>query len=231
MKLDRITFTGACDTTNIDSLIDLQKEFPHVEWGILLSENKEGNHPRYPGKKFQEGLLAHKGLLNLSGHLCGRWTRELVEGNFTYAVDRHDMFNLWDRMQLNFYRPDKADPKFYSRLIQFPKEFIFQYGRGNPLFHEAVKKGIQQIWPLFDRSGGRGVEPTSWPKMIADYCGYAGGLGPDNLKDQLPKIEEVVGDKTIWIDFETKVRSSDDRTFELGKIRECLEIAKPWVEI
>lgn len=33
----------------------------------------------------------------------------------------------------------------------------------------------------------------------------------------------------IWIDMETRVRSNNDATFDLTKVRRCLEIAAPFV--
>lgn len=83
--------------------------------------------------------------------------------------------------------------------------------------------------PLFDVSGGIGVVPESWPKPFKDvYCGYAGGLGPTTIVEQLKRIEQVVGDCEIWIDMETRIRSENDAVFDLGKVVECIELALPW---
>src|SRR5262245_10120922 len=50
-----------------------------------------------------------------------------------------------------------------------------------------------------------GVVPAHWPAPIEGvYCGYAGGLGPDTLQEPLEKIATKVGDRTIWIDMETR---------------------------
>ena len=84
--------------------------------------------------------------------------------------------------------------------------------------------------PLFDLSGGAGILPESWPKAKGEYCGYAGGLSPENLEEQLEKIKCVVDeDQKIWIDVETHVRSSDDKQFDLDKVRKFLEISKRYV--
>ena len=69
-----------------------------------------------------------------------------------------------------------------------------------------------------------------WQKLDSVPMGYAGGLGPDTLAEQLPKIAEATGDRTIWIDMESKVRSEDDQQFDLDKVRACLEISKSWVD-
>jgi len=72
----------------------------------------------------------------------------------------------------------------------------------------------RKISPLFDSSGGRGVL-SEWPKIPNHnfgplWCGYAGGLGPNNIVDELFKIEEAVGDAEIWIDMESKIRNSNN---------------------
>jgi hypothetical protein len=53
-----------------------------------------------------------------------------------------------------------------------------------------------------------------------------GGLSPDNLEEQLLKLDEVVGSDTIWIDAETHLRSNGDEIFDLEKVKQFLEVAK-----
>jgi len=65
--------------------------------------------------------------------------------------------------------------------------------------------------------------------MARLYHGYAGGLGPENLAEQLPLIGQAAGDCRIWVDMESRVRSDNDRQFDLAKVRKCLEIAKPFI--
>ncbi|MDF2421383.1 MAG: hypothetical protein OPY06_00025, partial [Nitrosopumilus sp.] len=74
-----------------------------------------------------------------------------------------------------------------------------------------------------------GILPDQWSAPFEGaYTGYAGGLGPDNLENELHKIAEVCGENPIWIDAETKLRSDNDRIFDLQK-GEFLKIAEPWV--
>jgi hypothetical protein len=47
--------------------------------------------------------------------------------------------------------------------------------------------------------------------------------------EQLQRIETVAGDRTIWIDMETRVRSNADQLFDLGKVEDCLSISEGWV--
>jgi len=64
---------------------------------------------------------------------------------------------------------------------------------------------------LVDESKGTGILPERWPVPPTDYSiGYAGGIGPDNIKFVLETIQEVVvphDREDIWIDMETRLRS------------------------
>jgi len=77
---------------------------------------------------------------------------------------------------------------------------------------------------LFDSSGGRGLAPVSWPAPLpGTTCGYAGGLGPDTLTEQLPLIHTAANGRGYWIDMEGRLRTPEDR-FDLDRARRCLEI-------
>lgn len=67
--------------------------------------------------------------------------------------------------------------------------------------------------------------PTTWPKPFSNVrTGYAGGLNPDNLEEQLTKIAAVVGNNSVSIDMESGVRTNNE--FDLDKVRRCLQMAK-----
>ena len=93
-----------------------------------------------------------------------------------------------------------------------------------------MARGLNAV-ALFDHSGGKGRVPRHWTPIPHQevFTGYAGGLGPDNLADELKRIHDAVGEATIWIDLETKVRSDDDKVFDLDKVRRCYDIARPYV--
>jgi phosphoribosylanthranilate isomerase len=62
---------------------------------------------------------------------------------------------------------------------------------------------------LFDQSGGRGIETTEWETPLENkICGYAGGLGPQNINEQFSLIQSVA-DRPFWIDMEGKIRTED----------------------
>ena len=241
MILDRVTITGADASIRTDDLEKISLDFPFVEWGILASKSNRGGAPRFPSPRWftdLQGIAEMTGDLQLSLHLCGRWVRDLLVGNVTFPESHLHCFR---RVQLNFHAENTpcVPGKFGACLREIGKEFIFQIDNsgGNEHMTAALEQAVAQSYPLFDLSGGAGVVPKEWPKPFSmdgdDFCchGYAGGLGPDNLEHEIGRIAAVVGDCRIWIDMETRVRSEDDRQFDLEKVRRCLEIAAPFVSV
>lgn len=240
MNLDRVTITGADDSITPGALFSLSSRFPFVEWGILFSRAHTGG-PRFPSiswiNALQTEVRRRAVPMKLSLHLCGNVVRQLLLGNDELTASMRDEF---DRVQLNFHaeRTPCAPDDFYRALHDFGghRQFIFQLdgALGNKhlqsvlLLNEANK--VDAV-PLYDISGGAGVLPESWPKPIPGlYMGYAGGLGPDNLAEQLPLIAAAAGDARFWIDMETRVRSNSNQQFDLEKVEECLTICSPFVE-
>lgn len=236
MKIKQITFTGADDSINPEDLINISQEFPFVEWGILLSKSSIET-PRFPSMKWMDKLneLCDDHSLDeeimLSGHLCGRWLRDWLIG--VNSMPDFPLFSLFKRIQLNFHGGSQKvdEDKFFSILKSGEgKDFIFQIDeKNNELYRSAIQEGVN-AYPFFDLSGGAGLLPEKWDTPLdSKYCGYAGGLGPDNLDEQLEKINKIIGDRTIWVDMETKVRSDDNKKFDLDKVRSCISIVKEWI--
>lgn len=236
MKIDRVTITGADDSVDPKDLIEITKEYPFVEWGILLSR-KSGGSNRFPTtdwmKKLLEISLEHP--MRLSGHLCGTWVKDLVHGNgFSFIHEEPILAHMFQRIQLNFHAIVHQIEKdnFIKSLQQLPDvQYIFQLDDVNNQILDVAHQAKINAVPLFDTSSGIGQLPESWPKIKEGfYCGYAGGLSPENLEEQLAKIKEQVGNNTIWIDVETKVRSHDDMQFDLTKVKKFLEITKKYIK-
>lgn len=233
MRVDRVTITGADDSVTADELIEITKRFPFVEWGILYSRSSQGT-PRYPsGVWCLDHLerLAQAGA-RLSAHLCGYWVRRLVlDGAFEWRERFAATQHFYPRIQLNFHGEfHKQHPTFSSVLKQDGRQFILQCDGVNDraVLAAHVHSGVGV--PLFDRSHGGGVVPETWPVAWPGvYCGYAGGLGPSNVVDQLTRIGEVSGDERIWIDMERQVRSADDTRLDLTKVLRVLEHVAPFI--
>jgi hypothetical protein len=239
--IDRVTITGPDDSIRPEELLPLTERFPFVEWGILISASNSKT-PRFPSNSWIANLLqlASEMPMNLSLHMCGRWVREMLMGKeCPLSASITDWFQ---RIQLNFHAektPCDVDP-FLDALnrLGIGHQYIFQIdGNGGNEHYVAARDRAAQIKrpcdlvPLFDISGGAGILPESWPAPTGPgYHGYAGGLGPHNLEEQIPLILKAAGTNRIWIDMETHVRSAYDRQFDLKRVERCLEIAKPFIQ-
>lgn len=238
MELDRVTITGADDSVKVSDMVELNKKYPFVEWGILLSSSREGQ-PRYPSLEWMRSLeqVHRRWQMVLSGHLCGQWVRSLCRGNRRFESERSELVGMFQRVQINFHGdPHDVDgEKFVTALKKWDGgevQFIFQFDDvNNAVMAKAVEAGVD-VAPLFDTSGGAGIYPAEgWPAHFGDYCGYAGGLHPDKIGDQLMDIDAAVGPKKrAWVDVETHVRSEDDLRLDLNKVDAFLAKCKPWVQ-
>lgn len=222
--ITKVTITGADDSITPAELMLLGEEFPFVEWGILFS-NQFGN-PRFPSLEWIDDLLEiATNETNLSLHLCGRYVRDLLLGNDHFSQDIP--VNCFKRIQINTHGRTHTTAGFLAEVLRkYPDvQWIFQYDNVNTRFIDLLKGSDINHAALFDLSHGAGLLPSKWPDPLRVPCGYAGGLSPDNLIDQIHKIEEKAGSAEIWIDMETHVRSNMDQKFDLQKVRKCLEIS------
>ncbi len=233
--LDQVTITGADDSIAIGDLSVLPyKDYQFVEWGILFSETKQGGC-RFPSAEWLRSLKSVKELnpkMKLSAHLSGRYVRDLVQEGRESWFDLHsDLWHIFERIQLNFHGNwHKISREFLELLPRLQgKQIIFQVNGVNDLAWAQCQNYCDAV-PFFDASHGAGVMPNEWPQPFTGvYNGYSGGLGPENLVVEIPKIAKAAGDTRFWIDMETKVRSDDDSKFDLDKVRACLMAAASFV--
>jgi hypothetical protein len=230
MKLKYVTLTGADDAVNGEEMLAISEQYPFVEWGILFSKSKIGQS-RYPSRDWVEQFAAVP-IINFSAHLCGKWVEESLGGEIAFLEESYS--KLFRRIQFNMGRERLSSSFLNSKFVSAVRDshdknymsFIFGGGYNvSPPAKTFIENGI---CPLFDASGGRGIKAKEWPKPIEGvFCGYAGGLGPDNLKEELKRIEEVVEGREVWIDMESGIRTED--RLDLDKCRKVLEICQDWV--
>lgn len=234
MQIELVTMTGADESVSPQRLADISKEFPFVEWGILIGSQ---SGMRFPSVDWIQRLadlrVADGNRMNLSLHICGRHLREIAAGRSNLEEFLGPCLGAFSRCQLNWHgeRQGPVAEKILAAFCNFmtwEPTIIFQMdGMNNDLASGCLRRF--RCAGLFDRSHGAGILPSVWPQPL-DYMqsGYAGGLGPENLEAEIQKISEVVGRLPTWIDMETKIRGFDGRTFDLAKVRKCLEIARPF---
>ncbi|MCL4404253.1 hypothetical protein M1432_02835 [Patescibacteria group bacterium] len=229
-----VTVTGADDSIQPEELVEVADNFPFVEFGILLSSDPKGS-TRFPSRAWLEELFSMQlhHMLQLSGHLCGSWVKDLCLGSPRCFDELDELAFMFDRFQLNFHAVPHVlhKEKFLRALLDRCEglDVIFQIdGVNDGIFDFAKTQDGILARPLFDLSGGTGVLPKEWPRQTDGYSGYAGGLSPNNLRGQMEKIEEVAS-WPIWIDAETRLRSENDALFDTGKVWNFLSVAQDWV--
>ncbi len=244
MKIKTVTITGADDNTDIRAMIELSKKFPFVEWGLLFSPNPDRKGTaRYPSiawiKKLQRVLNLQMAIngekLNFCAHFCGGYMKEfLASGSMASALSDMCDINItrfFNRYQYNFNAQSIVVCKeFWSHFGRMSSPVIIQLNKNNKEVCETliVEVGYNKnVQFLHDASGGLGISPKEWGMPVENhFTGYAGGLTPDNLEEQLLKINEVAKDNEIWIDAETGLRTDDK--LDLDKVTKFLEIAKKY---
>lgn len=230
MSLLYCTLTGIDESTSISSLQELSEEFPFVEFGALYSLSRQGKEGRYPSldwfDDFANQSSRSKSHPNFALHLCGRAVNDFLENN---NARLNHIARVFYRIQINF-KSNLFDLTLVDKTIaRSLQTIITQHNPSNEGLWQHLKLH-KNYGILFDESGGRGLERNSWPAPLNGIiCGYAGGLGPDNLSIELPKIHRASNYQPYWIDMEGKLRDKEDR-FDLTKAKQCLRIIKNFID-
>ena len=224
MKLKYCSLTGADDAVNPQDLLRLSQEFPFVEWAVWLMPERMGS-ARAPKLDWIKRFIDTCKPCHRALHLCGQGLADFVEGK----PETLALVDQFQRVQLNV-RFENAGarlnmPQMMAHMAAKPKvTFIVQYADDQAHLLPLLKN-IHNHVLLFDASAGRGLSPDTWPVPIQGHiCGYAGGLGPDNVVDHIKKISTVAKGHETWIDMESKIRTND--VFDLVKVRKVLEGVK-----
>lgn len=214
-----ITFTGADDKTDPRQLADLCMEHP-IELGILFSPKLTGT-PRYPSPQWISTLFA-KVQAPLAAHICGAYSRELLETGTIRDLVPVLATGRFKRVQIN-----TAEPRVLDRMALITawadalKVQVILQSRNASAFPAPGKAQ----W-LFDASGGRGLQPKQWPAEPSDrLVGYAGGLNPGNVR---AAVEDIGGKaRRYWIDMESGVRDASN-SFSVDMCRKvCQKVYRP----
>lgn len=221
------TLTGADDTVDPGDLFQLSQEFPFVEWGILIGSK---SRHRFPSANWIRRLclLANYSdkKINLSLHICGSQLDLITTGNPIPGSAPQ-----FKRCQLNFHGEPRGNvggkiAEAFEKMLPWAPTIIFQLdGENHSLSKECLANAFSCVG-LHDLSHGAGVTPAEWPEGGTAHMpyGYAGGLGPDNIAEQLPKIHAAAFGAPYWIDMETKLYTG--LQFDLAKCREVLTVVQ-----
>jgi hypothetical protein len=229
MQLHTVTITGADNTTDINELVALSAEFPFVEWGILVSGSRDAG-VRFPSRgwidRFSTAARQHD--LKVAMHVCGSWVSDLLKWEL-HSAELPSVVECAQRIQINSWgRPLRSSSEFHwSAGSACPRSFIFQWSPVGEWFAKSARKKDFAVAGLFDRLGGQGKSPDSWPSphTTGFPMGFAGGLGPDNVHGELQKIRAASGaiETATWIDMVGQVRTEDGGELDMSRVRAFLE--------
>lgn len=229
MRLKHITFTGIDAKTDINDLIDIQREFPIAEFGVLTSYHWNENGNRYLNPAFLSNLYAGNGELNLALHIYGSAAHDAAVGGWE-KIKEHlfGTFDLFKRIQLNVANRND-NPKFLWAPPYVGQELIVQQ---NSVENLSLYVATCDIWSgcgsrvsvLLDASGGQGIDTPLKVLPSSGKVGYAGGFNPDNVGEKLSFLLQYVKMGEFWIDMESGVRTDD--WFDTNKVRRVLAVCK-----
>lgn len=190
--------------------------------------------------------------MELAAHLCGQRVNDVLENNDQAKRFLSELRQLgFHRVQINATAVNGVDTSNLSNNVHtiadairdHPElEFILQKNEETrPLWEGLLdsetfggEKGKlpENVVMLVDESKGTGVLASSWPSPPDGYdIGYAGGIGPGNVKKVLEDIQNVAAGREVWIDMESSLRSKVDHgdgknekdVFDLVKCFQCIE--------
>lgn len=202
-----ITFTGVDQWTSVPRMIELSRQYP-IEWAVLCSYDKAGQHPRYPAPA-DVAEFVNTTTIRKAAHLCDELGRQAA-----IRMEPHPHYvQAFERMQINHRNPSPLETAIAAEGSTPYIPTIMQW-RGP--FPETRPRYIQL---LFDQSGGRGQLPSEWPKYPGYWVGYAGGISAANV---IHVIDAIDADGPYWLDMESSVRDEDDH-FDLDRVQVVCE--------
>lgn len=239
MNLEYITCSDMREYNSIDDIIDLGKKYPMAEFAIQAHPSKFSAYmPRYV---WFDTLMhaARVNDINLAMHVNSEWRTEICHGNIPYEIKR-----MWDlkradgtpiigRIQVNINGGNKTFRFFANKVADIIRaypdtKFIFQY---TPKQRQRINQLDAQNVPfslLFDASGGRGISPDKWraPVMKNHKMGYSGGMSPENVAENLDKINLILPDDyKTWIDAEGKLKDPETKQFDVARAEQYIQNA------
>lgn len=208
-----LALTGADERTPIADLIRFADA--GVEIGFLYTYSPDGRH-RYPNLRWIiDAADALGGRCAI--HVCGARAKT----SFTHGMDY--LRGRAKRFQIN--GDVSRDDLIWACEFYPGQKIITQHTPKNSILVFADFLENHEI--LVDASGGRGISPAEWKRpKTPKRVGFAGGLGPNNIAAELPKIATVAGDDW-WIDMGGKLRDSDD-WFSVEKAAKVIAEFQRW---
>ena len=185
--------------------------------------------------------------MRLAAHLCGPALNQVLRGDISFVQEL--AAKGFGRVQLNataINGADVGDPASTSAIVRealplVPEvEWILQRNDEtlplwSPLFDDPPRGAT--IATLFDASAGLGIAPEGLAFPAIDHrlrCGFAGGIGVENLSAVLDNLRESAAGETVWVDMETSLRRATageqegggggEDVFAMERAEQCVDI-------
>jgi hypothetical protein len=223
-----VTFVGVDETADVESLKEIRSHYFTVEWGLWLAGESQGRVAGFPGIEWIRKLPPG---LNLSAQLWGKSASDFLQGDDSELMTEYgEVWPLFRRIQINSTDGiDQVNLSGFSRLIakNADKQFILRIrDRHLEVADALVAQGIS-CSTLFDESEVQEPAQKKWPKGLKRFagCGYAGGLGPDNIYKQLTPILNAAQTAERWwieIDSSLRVKEQDQEVFSLASCKRTI---------
>ena len=243
MKLRYITCSDPRENVAVETLLRLSQLDPIVEIAVQAHPSKmSADMPRnqWFNRLLRESLYMPTAP-NLAVHVNMEWCDNFCRGILAPEIKNWLLLTRTDgspvirRWQINIYgsKTKLFNTAEIAKLLKTfsNNEFIFQYGSYEyNRIHRLDKTGIN-FSVLYDTSGGAGKLAKNWgpPLFDAHSQGYAGGLSPENVTENLNKIAKVAGPREdVWIDAEGKLKNPDTKKFDVNKAKQYITAALKW---
>jgi hypothetical protein len=238
MAVTAISLTGWDNTVEPAAAVEFMASNPEAIMGIHFSQERRGSS-RHPNKAWVIDFvrLARQQSADVMGHgradahLGNRWSLEVASGKMGVLDEEVDPA-VFRRVQLNHLGRAKPEEFLVGAEKRSDLTFVLSRSGATKSFCEPLDdilktyQGPAKVAFLYDDSWGQGRTPEDWPKVLTHApCGYAGGLGPENLSEQIQKLLALNPDAQFWVDMESRLRNERD-IFDIGYAQKCVDIAR-----
>lgn len=231
-RVIKVSCCGANELLRVEDVVKFLEKNRNVELGIGVSKER----CQYAMNRFkwilklQDNLSNENGKSRIAFHVNGEWSHNIVE---TGTLPKELLFILFRnngiaRVQLNVigsgYSFENLRAAGLAKLILTLKEkklakFIIPANPQSMNFIKDLQTYTNDFDVLYDVSFGLGKQANEYLSIFSNnFQGYAGGLSPDNIKQELLKIDEAQKKSVdIWVDAEGRLKCENYNMLDLNK--------------